>query len=102
MQGVQLRPDPVGRIFRALFVRDDQQIVLGDDVKGQAHLVEKQLQTGLESNPIELELNGILGLDGLPIECGQVEHNRRLERLLEMRADLVQRSRTGKGETVGA
>ena len=67
VQGVQLGPDPVSRIFRALFVRDDEQIVLGDDVKSEAHLIEEQLQTGLESNSIELELNGILGLNGLPI-----------------------------------
>ena len=101
MQGVQFGPDPIGRIRRALFVRDDQQVVLGDDVKGQAHLVQKQLQTGFESDPIEAELNGILGLDGLPVERGHVEDNGRLERLLEVRIDLVQRSRTGKGETVG-
>ena len=89
VQGVQLGPDPVSRIFRALFVRDDEQIVLGDDVKSEAHLIEEQLQTGLESNSIELKLNGIFRLDGLPIERGQVEDNRPFERLLEVRADLV-------------
>src|SRR5271157_6337372 len=63
MQLVDLGHDPLDRVFRALLVRQDEQVILGDNFVSQANLVQEQLQTGLEPNALELELDGILGLD---------------------------------------
>ena len=62
MKSAQLGPDPIGGVLGAFLVGDDHQVVFGDHVIGQAHLVEQELQTRLQANPVELELNG--GLSG--------------------------------------
>ena len=99
MQRLQLGQDPIHGIVRPFTVGDDHQVVFGDDAIGQPDLVEQQLQPGLEPNAVEIELNGVLRLDILPAECRQVEHHLRLERLLQMCADLEKRRRPRETES---
>jgi len=47
MQGTQLGPDAVRGVVLTLAVRDDHQVVFGDDAVSQANLVEQELQPGL-------------------------------------------------------
>ena len=40
--------DPIDRVLRALVVGQDQQVILGNDLHGQADLVQQELQARLE------------------------------------------------------
>jgi len=100
MKLVDLGHDPLDRVFRALLVGQDQQVILGDNFVSQANLVQEQLQTGLETNALELELDGILGLDVEPIERGQVEHDRQAQLAAESLDDIGQQRGPGEPERI--
>ena len=85
---LELGPDAVQRLLGAFAIGDDEQVVLGDHVIGQPDLIEEEFQTRLEPDAVELELDGILRLDVLTAQRGDVEHDRHFERLLEVVADL--------------
>ena len=100
MKLVDLGHDPLDRVFRTLLVRQDEQVILGNNFVSQANLVQEQLQTGLEPNALELELDGILGLDVEPIQRGQVEHDRRAQLAAELLCDIGQRRGPGEPERI--
>ncbi len=71
---------------------------------GQANLVQKQLQAGLESNSLELELDGIVGLDVEPLERSQVKDDGQAQISGQTLDDLGQRrgpARIGKHKVSG-
>src|SRR5271157_2832753 len=100
MKLVDLGHDPLDRVFRALLVRQDEQVILGNNFISQANLVQEQLQTGLEPNALELELDGILWLDVEPIERGQVEDDRQAQLAAESLDDIGQRRGPGEPERI--
>ena len=62
----------------------------GDDVVGQPDLVEEELQARLEPDAVELELDGVLRVDVLTAQRGEVEDDGHAQRLLQVEADLGQ------------
>ena len=101
VQRPQLGPDPVERILRALAIGDDQQVILRDDVVGQPDLVEEELQARLEPDAIELELHGVIGVNVLTTQRGEVEDDGDAERLLQTDADLGEGCRPIEREPKG-
>ena len=92
MKSAQLGPDPIGRILGSLLIGDDHQIVFGDHVIGQAHLVEQELQARLQANAIELELNGGFWFDAFAIERRQIQNHGPLECFSQVRTNLLEGS----------
>ncbi len=98
MNLVDLGHHPLDKVFRALLVRQDEQVVLGNDLVGQADLVQEQFQTGFEPNSLELELDRIFGLDVEPIQRRLVENDREAQLAAETVDDIGQRRGPGELE----
>ena len=97
MHGLQLGEDAVEPVVGALGVGHDEEVVLGDDAIGQAHLVEQQFQARLEPDALEVELDLVLRGHLLPAERRQVEDDRSSQGLAQVSADVLERGRLAEG-----
>ncbi len=87
---LELGKDAVQGLLRTIAIGNDEQVIFGDHVIGQPDLIQEEFQTRFEPDTLELELDGILRLDFLTLQRGDVEYDRHFERLFEVVADLQQ------------
>ena len=95
------RARALDRVLRAFLVGEDEQVVLGNQAIGQADLVQQKLQTGLEPDSLQLELDGVFGLEVEPLERGQVENDGPSQVVAQSLGQVVQGRGPAEAEVIG-